>query len=151
MDEWEKQFIELHDGIDVGDEGNRQRGLDQADELLKVHAEEASVLLAKHGRSTSLVTEWLALDWGSHERQQSALPAIVANVIKCEQLADSLEGSPELVSIEDAADVLAVSTDHVLRLVKSGHLSSVQVGKRAVRFDLRVIRKFIADGGLTSE
>jgi excisionase family DNA binding protein len=51
----------------------------------------------------------------------------------------STDHSSSLVRAEDIGEKLAVGTQHVYRLWRTGVIPGVKVGKRAVRFDLDAV------------
>lgn len=59
---------------------------------------------------------------------------------------------PKLVDRRTLCKLLGnVSLSHIIRLDRDGHLGNarIQIGERVVRYDLSVIRKLIADRGLS--
>jgi excisionase family DNA binding protein len=48
-----------------------------------------------------------------------------------------------LVSLTDAADILAVSTKTVRRYIADGHLDAVRLGRKTLRIKLDSVEKFI--------
>lgn len=48
-----------------------------------------------------------------------------------------------LVSLTDAADMLAVSTKTVRRYIAAGHLHAVRLGRRTLRIKVDSIERFI--------
>ena len=51
--------------------------------------------------------------------------------------------SHKLVSLAEAADVLAVSTKTVRRYIADGHLDAVRLGRKTLRIKLDSIERFI--------
>jgi excisionase family DNA binding protein len=51
--------------------------------------------------------------------------------------------TPKLVSLAEAADVLAVSTKTVRRYIADGHLDAVRLGRKTLRIKLGSIERFI--------
>jgi excisionase family DNA binding protein len=49
----------------------------------------------------------------------------------------------KLVSLTDAADILAVSTKTVRRYIADGHLEAVRLGRKTLRIKLDSIERFI--------
>ena len=54
----------------------------------------------------------------------------------------------ELIDIDVAAKILAVSKETVARLTKAGDIPCVKVGDRLVRYDSEAVRDFIRRGGV---
>lgn len=53
----------------------------------------------------------------------------------------------ELLTTEQVADALHVSTRHVQRLVKNGELAATPVGVRCLRFTRENVRRWLEQGG----
>ncbi len=49
----------------------------------------------------------------------------------------------KLVSLTDAADILAVSTKTVRRYIADGHLDAVRLGRKTIRVKVESIDRFI--------
>ena len=54
-------------------------------------------------------------------------------------------GAPELLTVAEVANVLRVSTMTVYRLIKSGELAAIRVGK-SYRIDNDVLQSYLASG-----
>jgi len=141
--DWKEKLIIWHDGWQVSDAGDFDHWHEGRDKAIREHRNEVAVMLSRAGfQDLQAFEEWCNREPVEHGDETSPIPAVVVDYLR---RSEPLEGNPELVTIEQAAEVLAVSPESVRRL----GLPTVQVGKRAVRYDLRIVRKFIADGGLS--
>ena len=140
--DWIDEIIVWHDGWQVSDAGDFDHWHEARDKAIREHRNEIAILLSRAGfQDLQAFEDWCNREPVEHGDNSSVIPHIVVDYLRS---SGALEGNPELVTIEQAAEVLAISPESVRRL----DLPTVQVGKRAVRYDLRAVRKFIADGGL---
>ena len=87
---------------------------------------------------------------------ESSDPIGIANLFKTDPLTamriiakeDDSREVGELIEIDEAAKILAVSKETVARLTKAGDIPCVKVGDRLVRYDSEAIRDFIRRGGV---
>ena len=139
---WEQEIIARHVGAQVTEE-DWQHDWEGRDRLIRLWREEIAVLMAERGADLAEFNRWLLLDPGSEESQGSTVPAVVVSYLQSRPV----EADPQLVTIDQVAELLACSTDSVQRLVSDGQLEVVRVGRRAIRFDIAAIRNFIRSGG----
>ena len=52
-----------------------------------------------------------------------------------------------LLTAQDVSDILKVPTARVYELARSGHLPTVRLGDRQIRFDEDALRGWVARGG----
>ncbi len=174
MEDWKREIVALHEDAQWLAKEDHETQQEHAakgdgysgaawqferarDDKIREHWEAVAAILSNQGRHLSIFRWWL-----SDLREQAAMmeregfnmpydhdgivPAVVVAAIK-EDSGSNPVG--DLITADQAADILSITVKHLRTLTQSGDIPSVKLGERAIRYDEQAIRDFIRGGGLS--